>query len=277
MAGWLMALGALLLVVLAGLLIARWRLDRAMERTWGELRVPAAGSVFDPASVAGLPEPAQRYLRHAIAPGTPLARSVVLQMQGRIGLKPGAPKLVLHARQILALPGGLIWAATVGSGLRHISGYDCYARRAGAMRWYLWRVVPLVRATGPDFTRSAAGRVALEAVLWLPAALLPENGARWEAVDAHRVRVHLDIDGEALAPLLTVSDQGRLERVEMLRWDPQGLSGTPEYVRWVGEGFDEEGHFGGYTVPVVGRAIARAGTPQANPFFEFRITAAHYR
>ena len=32
---------------------------------------------FDPGDVAGLPEPAQRWLTHAIAPRTPLARAAI--------------------------------------------------------------------------------------------------------------------------------------------------------------------------------------------------------
>src|SRR5690348_12223712 len=41
---------------------------------------------FDPAMISGFPEPAHRWLRHAIAPGTPLGGSVELTMHGRIKL-----------------------------------------------------------------------------------------------------------------------------------------------------------------------------------------------
>ena len=35
-----------------------------------------AAETFDPAAITGLPEPARRWLGHAIAPGTPLWSSV---------------------------------------------------------------------------------------------------------------------------------------------------------------------------------------------------------
>jgi hypothetical protein len=108
---------AITAVVLGSLRILH---DRQLERMWETLRLPPGTALYDPESVAHLPEPAQRFLRHAIAPGTRLARSVVVEMQGRIGLKPGADKLPFQASQILAMPHGLIWRATVGEGIMQI-------------------------------------------------------------------------------------------------------------------------------------------------------------
>ena len=39
---------------------------------------------FDPASLAGLEEPVQRYLKHALAPGAAIGRDQRLNMVGRI-------------------------------------------------------------------------------------------------------------------------------------------------------------------------------------------------
>ena len=138
----------LLLAIAAVSLLGSLRIlhDRETERLWKTLRVPSGATLFDPESVAQLPEPAQRYLRHAIAPGTRLARSVVVEMQGRIGLKPGADKLPFQASQILATPNGLIWRATVGEGIRQITGSDRYIAGEGAMHWFMGYAIPLVRA-----------------------------------------------------------------------------------------------------------------------------------
>lgn len=251
--------------------------DRQTERLWETLRVPPGTALYDPKSVADLPVPAQRYLRHAIAPGTRLARSVVVEMQGRISLNPGADKLSFQASQILAMPRGLIWRATVGEGIMQFSGSDRYVAGEGAMHWFMSYLIPVVRAGGVDVTRSAAGRVALEAPLLLPSALLPEAGARWEAIDARSARVHLQVGSEQLALVISVAPNGRLERVEMPRWDAEGLDGRPGYVLWVGDQLTEERTFGGYTIPVRMRATKRAGTPQADSFFEAEIRSAQYQ
>ena len=48
--------------------------------------MPATIETFEPTMTRGLPEPARRWLGHAIAPGTPLWGSVELTMHGRIKL-----------------------------------------------------------------------------------------------------------------------------------------------------------------------------------------------
>ncbi len=265
---------AVVAVVLGSLRILQ---DREIERLWESLRDVPGTSVFDPGSVANLPEPARRYLRYAIAPGTRLARSVVVEMQGRIGLKPGADKLPFQASQILAMPNGFIWRATVGEGIMQFTGSDRYTAGEGVMLWFLGYAIPLVHASGADVSRSAAGRMALEAPLLLPSALLPEAGARWEAIDSQSARVHVRIGSELLAPVISVTQDGRLERVEMQRWDAEGLDGKPGYVLWVGDQLTEVRTFGGYTIPVRMRATKRAGTPQADSFFEAEIKSAHYQ
>lgn len=268
--------GLALFVLLVFLGAYRALVDRRVDHLWQRLQAEPGNEAFDPVMVAELPEPARRFLRHAIRPGTVLARSVTLQMHGRIALTPGADKIPLRARQLLA-PQGLIWQASVGAGTRRISGHDLFVDGEGAMRWFMWGVVPIVQASGPDQSRSGAGRVALEVALWLPCALLPQAGARWEAIDGERARVHLSVDGERLAPVLSIADDGRPRRIEMQRWDAEGLSGTPGYVPWAGEVLGEERTFGGYTIATRVRATARAGTPQAHEFFEAVVTDAQYR
>lgn len=269
--------GVLLLAAVAMLGALRAVHDRETTRLWEQLHQPAGRQRFDPQSLATLPEPAQRYLRHAIAPGTPLAASVVVQMEGRIGLEPGADKLPFRAEQILATPNGLIWKASVGDGAVRISGDDRYAAGAGSMRWYLWHVIPMMSADGPDVSRSAAGRVALEAVALLPSALVPEAGVLWQAVDERSARVRLRVGAEESSILVAVAPGGQLERIEMMRWDGEGEDGKPGYVLWVADGFAGELSVGGYTLPKRVRVTRRAGTPQADSFFEANITAAEYR
>jgi hypothetical protein len=265
--------GLVLLAVAIVLVALRLRHDRELERVWRSLQVRPPDETFDPASVAGLPEPARRYLLRAIAPGTPLARSVVVTLVGRIGLRPGANKLPFTSELLVAPPDGLIWKATVGSGVMRLSGDDRYAAGQGMMRWFLWHLIPVIRAGGPDVSRSAAGRVALEAASFLPPALLPQRGARWEAIDDHSARVHLRVGSEKLTPVLFVAADGRLEQLEMLRWDPDDR----DYILWRGDALTAERRFGGYTLTTAGRVTKHAGTPRAHAFFEFSVTDMRFR
>lgn len=53
------------------------RAARSVRRDWHDLAAPAESpAAFDPAMLPELPEPARRWLSHAITPGTPMWRSV---------------------------------------------------------------------------------------------------------------------------------------------------------------------------------------------------------
>ena len=100
-----------------------------------------------------------------IVPGTPLARAVIVEMECHIHLGRWLP---FRAVQLHAPPDGYVWAARARLGPLRISGFDRFADDTGEMRWRLLGHVSVVNATGPDLDRSAAGRVALDAMLVPP-------------------------------------------------------------------------------------------------------------
>lgn len=138
-------------------------IERRVRREWDRLcAATSPPGTFDPTMVADLPEPARRWLTHAIAPGTPLWRSVELAMCGEIRLGAWRP---FTATQVLAPPDGYIWAATARVFGLPVVGYDRLSSSTAEMRWRLLRVVPVMTARGADIVRSAAGRLAGECVL----------------------------------------------------------------------------------------------------------------
>jgi hypothetical protein len=242
------------------------------ERRW------TAAPPFDPAMVAGLPEPAQRYLRFAIAPGTPLRRVAELDMAGRFGLgdRDRPRYLRMRAREIIAPPDGFVWTATIGAGLLRFSGSDGCADGAAWTRFWLLGTLPIVRpAVTPDLVRSARARPVLEA-LWVPAALLPANGAAWESVAQDRARAVYESAGERYTLNLAVAADGRPVEVATRRWS----NANPERVwQWqpFGGTIEAIGTFGGYRVPARLSAGNHFGTDAYFPFFEAEIADVRYR
>jgi hypothetical protein len=268
---------ALLVVAAAGvsaLLLNRAVEERALDRLWFQLEHPRGHVPFEVGMVAGLPEPAQRYFLHAIAPGTLLASSVVMHMHGSILLPGGGDPLPMKAVQVLAPPRGFIWRADVGRGVMRIHGFDRYASAAGEMRWWLLGVVPVVSQAGADVARSAAGRLAGEGAL-VPSSLLPARGAVWQAVDDSTASVTLDVDGELVSSTFVVTADGRLRRVTINRWNGDPANGDIGYVPFVVEFEDEQRTFGGYTIPARLQAgWARDGV--FSPFFVAEFDDAIY-
>lgn len=122
-----------------------WDRLAAMTASWSQ--------VFDPRLVAGLPLPARRWLVHAIAPGTRLSRTVVLEMEGRFRLGRWLP---MWAKQVLSPPSGLVWVARIGWGPLSFRGFDRYETGHGEMQWRLLGGLPVAHSHGADIDRSDA-------------------------------------------------------------------------------------------------------------------------
>jgi TusA-related sulfurtransferase len=222
--------------------------------------------VFTEAELEGLPGPVRRHLAAAIAPGTPLVTSARLRMRGRIKVGRWLP---FHAEETLDPHHGFTWTARA-SGL--ISGYDRYAGGQGQMRWKLLGVLPLMRADGPDVSRSAAGRAAAEAI-WVPTALLPRFGVDWAAADERHVSARYRIDAVEVEVRYQLDAAGHVRSVVFDRWgDPDG-TGVWGLHPFRGE-ITAYATFDGLSIPSAGNFGWFFGTDRwsQGEFFRYRIT-----
>jgi hypothetical protein len=231
-----------------------------LTRVAGHAAAPAAGTWerlsrgqpnpgrFDPVMAAGLPEPASRWLTHAIAPGTPLARAVIVEMEGHIRLGRWLP---FRAVQLHAPPDGYVWAARARLGPLKISGFDRFADDTGEMRWRLLGHIPVMNATGPDLDRSAAGRVALDAML-VPTAFLNPLVNWSDGPHPNSATAEWTVGARTLQTELGVGRDGELRSVVMPRW------GNPHGQPWgeypCGGILTDEADFGGIKLPTRMRA-----------------------
>lgn len=232
----------------------------------------SSSAVFDPRSVEALPEPVARYLRHAIAPGTPLASAVRLTMHGEIKLKRWR---AFKAEQVIRWDQGMIWQAKVRMGVLTIRGFDRIVDGAGSMRWRLSGLIPVMADSGPDITRSAIGRLLIESV-WLPS-VHATHGA-WEPSDSAHAAVTLTAQGQEGRVLLGVGEEGGLREVSIKRWgDPDG-TGAFRLADFGGL-VEDEARFAGYTIPSRLRVGWHFGSDsfEAGEFFRVTIDTASFR
>lgn len=221
---------------------------------------------FTEAELEGLPDLVRRYLRAAIAPGTPMVTAARLPMKGSIKVGPWIP---FTSHEVLDPHRGFVWTARA-AGL--ITGSDHYYEGEGAMAFSLLGLVPVVHATGPDVARSAAGRAGAEGC-WVPTALLPRFGVRWEQVGPSEIASHHRLGDVDLDVHWIVDDGGRVRSARFERWgDPDG-TGTFGLHPF---GIDVTGYatFRGMTIPHKGRAGWFHGTDRwpEGEFFRFEIT-----
>jgi len=273
---WLALIALTLLIGVA--LLATWRsLDRHSDRnTWHslvELAGPARGR-FEPASIASLPEPAQRYFRYTIRPGAMLHGAIEIEMSGEMGLgtKDEPNYRAMIARQVLAPPYGLVWQLEAGP----ISGSDGAMPDDSWTRFWLFGVLPIVRVGGSeDHRRSAFGRVVAEGAFWAPASLLPGDTVKLEPLDDDSARAIASFAGFRQAVDITVADDGRPTRVVIQRWSNE----NPEKVfreQPFGGDLSDFRDFGGYRLPTKVECGNHIGTDDFFPFFKARVEAIRF-
>ncbi|MBO6676072.1 MAG: hypothetical protein JJ908_13450 [Rhizobiales bacterium] len=277
-----LALTFLILVVLVVTGLAGWRaLDkRAEARVMAALHAvqPETPPVFDMAMVEDLPEPAQRYFRFTIAPGTPLYTVVDIEMEGRLSLGTAdAPNwMEMTARQVLGAPDGFLWQPSTSFGGLSMSGSDAALRGTSWTRFWLLGLFPVVRAGGnDDHARAAFGRYVGEALFWTPAALLPRDGIVWESLGENSARMVLTAYGMEQPVEVHVDARGAPTRIVFPRWSDANPQKQFQIQPFGGD-LSEYRTFEGFTLPTVVNAGNFYGTDDYFPFFQVRVTSVSF-
>lgn len=157
---------------------------------------------------------------------------------------------------------GFTWTAKTKMYNLPVSVTDYYMRNDGTVHVELIHLITIVNEGGPDVTRSARGRLAIEAV-WCPTSLLPGPNVHGEALDENRARFVQMIDGEKIATDITVDEAGRLLEISLRRYG-NVQNPTWDYLPY---GFTvlQEQTIGNFTIPVHLQGGWWFGTKRYNP------------
>jgi hypothetical protein len=243
----------------------------ALEALWRGAREDTGR--FDPDALQHLPEPAQRYLRHAIAPQTTLATAVRLTMKGEIRL---GRWRAFEGEEVLHCDRGFVWSARLRMFGLPVSGYDRLVDGVAELRWRLLGAIPLVAGSGEDVRRSAAGRYGAESI-WLPSAWCGA-AVEWSSDGPSHVRATRTIAGERVSVDLGIDEAGGVRTVALERWGNPGREPF-RYHRFGGVVL-REATFAGLTLPVELEAGWRFGTARFRDdgvFFRCVVEHAQFR
>ncbi len=279
---WTIIVTGMVAAVAAALQLRKFASDEAeSQKAWGELvtlRVPLAER-FDPSMVSDLPDPARRFFSFVFQPGARLSTVIELTMTGELslGTKEDPKYQPMRAEQVLAAPHGLIWRIESGSGLMRFGGSDGMLKDRSWTRFWLLRMVPIVRAGGDsDHLRSSFGRVIAEAAFWTPAFLLPREGVAWSEVDKDTARVTVTHGALVQTIEIRVHADGRPEWVAMQRWsnaNPDKVYRLQPFGGEVSDFRDVEG----VRIPFRVDGGNFFGTDDYFPFYRARLGDARFR
>lgn len=266
----------ILLIVLVATALALWfwrqadhASDHAAMARLAALQ-PTAPEYFDVYLLEGLPEPAQRYFRYTIQPGTPLYTVARISMTGKFGMgnRESPNYMDMQATQVLAMPEGFVWKMSASRGALRVSGSDTEKWT----RFWLMGLLPVARMGGDaDHTRSAFGRYVAESVFWTPAALLPGQGVKWELVDVDTARVIVRHNGMEQAVDVVVAEDGRPLQVNFDRWT-NANSEKVHRLQPFGGYLSEFREFDGFRLPTRVEAGNFFASENYFPFFIASVT-----
>lgn len=244
------------------------------EDDWTRLAQPTDRfRVFDPTQLEDLPDPVQRWMRHAIAPGATLLTGVDQEWNGHLRL--GKTWRQFCSRQRATLDDGFVWSARTRLHGLPVAGFDRFTRQQGQMSWRILRRVRLSAESGDEVTRSSAGRLAAELLACVPSVAL-DPAVRWEPIDQGSAVAHITVGGKDQAVTVGVDPLGRLRQVSMDRWGTP--PGWPFGNYHFGALLSEERRFDGYLVPTEVVAGWHFGTARWDEgmFLRYRVVSCSF-
>ena len=168
---------------------------------------PGPGSLpthYDARELEGLPAPVQRYFRAVLKDGQPIISAATIDMVGTFNMSPTGEqwKPFASRQRVITRRPGFLWDAKIallpGVTVRVV---DSYIAGQGLLRAAVQGLFTMAEQQGEgDIARGEFMRWFAE-VLWYPTALLPSQGVRWEAIDAHSANATV-VDGPLRLSLL---------------------------------------------------------------------------
>ena len=171
---------------------------------------------FNSREIEGLPVPVQRYFRAALTEGQPIIAAVTIEMSGRFNLSASAQRwrpFTSRQRVVTRRP-GFVWNARIpllpGFPVRVV---DSYVAGRGVLRAALFGLFKVAAVEGAgEIARGEFMRFFAETP-WYPTALLPSQGVRWDAVDAHSANASIADGPLTLTLLFRFNDAGLIDSV----------------------------------------------------------------
>ena len=222
----LLILSALAVPAIA-FITGRWLVARQVRRDVADLFSTAEtgpARTYDPAQLADLPAPVQRYFRHILKPGQPYLRTVRLRHDGefKTDLK-GDWMPITGEEYFRADKPGYIWIGTT----TWFTARDQYVAGQGSLTVRLLGTLPIQHGNGPAFNQGELLRWLAETA-WFPMSLLPGGPAIWSPVDDHSATLTLTDHGLTVSCLMNFNDND-----ELVRCEAQRQSDETHFQTWV--------------------------------------------
>lgn len=231
----------------------------------------ASPPTFDPAAIAALPEPVQRYFAYVFPEPPQPAAFVIMAMEGDFRRPLTEDFEPTTAEQITAIGAPALTfsgTTTIPPGL-WVRVYDAFAAGEMEMKAMVLSTLTVVdEKETPALNQISLRRWLLESPLY-PQALLPGGPVRWEPVDATRARAVVSALGMEASLVASFGPDGALTRFDA---EEDGDLTTPYHGSGEHAARGDYQLVDGVRVPM-SFTIARAAGGEIFPFWKGRITS----
>ncbi len=218
--------------------------------------------IYEENQIGHVPEPAQRYLKYAVAESRRYVSQAYLKHIGEF--KPSRKWTPIKGEEYFTIqPPGFVWFGKV----RFISAIDTYQQGFGRMQIKLLSTFKLVDAKGEEFNQGELVRW-LSETPWFPTALLPSENIRWEAIDANSAKIHLTDHGLTVEGTFFFNEDGKISKFKAKR------SGNGKLQDWICHYYDYR-EVDGFYVPFYVDASWEAESEEYK-YAKFKIKSIEY-
>lgn len=187
-----------------------------MDRTT-ENALSSAREIAPPGNLGerpDIPPPVRRYLAFAAGPKATPIRYVHLVHSGRFRMGEGRKWTPIRGVEYLTIsPRFFHWRGRIA----FVGAVDRYVEGQGGLTVKLLSTIPVVRARWRKIDESELLRWTAESV-WVPPALLPENGADWDAIDDNRAKITIEDGANRVEGEFHVDEVGRITEFKAMRY-----------------------------------------------------------
>lgn len=278
---WGLALVAGLAVLWGGLLAyGSWRWQARTAGLLADLSAtagPSAAAPYDPAILADLPPPVQRFFRAALTPGLAPVTAVSIAHEGSFNMGEATDnwKPFTSRQEVRILRPGFVWDGTIrmAPGLP-VRVHDAYVAGRGVLVPALLGLVKLTDLSGGGAIAEGEAMRWLAESAWYPTALLPGHGVTWTAIDDRSALATLT-DGDITIALTFRFGPDDLIASVRAEARQRTVAGRMIPTPWEGHWSDYHSQ-DGMMVPMTGE-VAWILPEGPKPYWRGRITALTYR
>ena len=255
----------------------RWQgQTRELQARLASAQTVVAPATYDPAELAGLPDPVQRYFETVLTPGQPMITAVSINHSGTFNMWTTTEQWrpFTSNQAVVTQQPGFVWDARISMapGLTAFV-HDAYVAGEGVLAARLFGLLTVMeQPPTPELAEGELMRYLAEGA-WYPTALLPSQGIIWEAVNETQAQATLR-DGDVTVTLLfTFNDAGLIDTVYANgRYREQ--DGVQVATPWQGR-FWEYAQRDGMLIPLAGEVSWLLSTDPL-PYWRGDIEAINY-